>query len=227
MGGLSERNFGLLIAYVLPGIVCLAGLSPFSPMIRSWLAVTGPSAPSVAGFCFVTLAALAAGLVISAVRWATVDTIHHRTGVTRPVWEDAVLAQKLDAFDYIVENHYRYYQFYANMLVALPFSYAALRVAGSSYVTFGIWSDLMTVVLCGVLFAGSRDALRKYYRRSARLLGEQPGKETNMTNGNHHAEAAGAASSPRPSSAPKESVTQAKPPHRPLHGEGKEKGDRK
>ncbi|MGA2501269.1 MAG: hypothetical protein ABSH20_26315, partial [Tepidisphaeraceae bacterium] len=144
MGELSGRNFGLVIAYMLPGLVCLAGLSPFSPMVRSWLAMTGsgnpagsagPGAPSVAGFCFVALASLAAGLMVSAVRWAAVDSLHHRTGVTRPAWEDATLSVKLEAFDYIVENHYRYYQFYANMLVALPFSYAALRVAGSTYVS--------------------------------------------------------------------------------------------
>jgi len=34
-----------------------------------------------------TLASVAAGLSVSAVRWLVLDTVHHRTGVRQPSWD--------------------------------------------------------------------------------------------------------------------------------------------
>ncbi len=68
MSELSEKNFGLLIAYVLPGFVTLWGISHFSPTVESWIASSQHGAPTVGGFLYVTLASLAAGLTVSEAR---------------------------------------------------------------------------------------------------------------------------------------------------------------
>jgi hypothetical protein len=78
-----------------------------------------------AGFLYVTLASVRAGMTVSTVRWATVDPLHALTGIRRPLRNDARLQDRLAAFEAPVENHYRYYQFYANMLVALLLVVAA------------------------------------------------------------------------------------------------------
>ena len=112
MSTLSNQNFGLIIAYLLPGFVSLWGVSYFSPTVESWINVPQqPGSPSVAGFMYVTLASLAAGVSVSAVRWAIIDHLHHATGVVPPVWKFANLEGKLQGYLTLVENHYRYYQF--------------------------------------------------------------------------------------------------------------------
>ena len=181
MSELSEKNFGLLIAYVLPGFVTLWGISHFSPTVESWIATSQHGAPTVGGFLYVTLASLVAGLTVSAIRWILIDNLHHATGVKPPAWEFANLDDRLQGFLALVENHYRYYQFYANSAIAGGIAYATY--SSSNYVNFcqPDWRISGFVLLEIVLLAGSRDSLRKYYLRVERLLGnlEAPERSAN------------------------------------------------
>ncbi len=168
MGELSVRNFGLLIAYLIPGFLALWGLSFLSPAVAGWLQGAGESGPTVGGFLYVLLASVAAGMTVSALRWAIVDRTHAMTGLRRPQLDFGNLSGKLDAFEQINEHHYRYYQFYSNSLVAVFFAYPTWRLHGGG----SVWTDLAFVVVEVVFAAGSRDALRNFYSRAAQLLGE-------------------------------------------------------
>src|SRR6185312_6193985 len=106
------KQFGLLIAYLLPGFVALAGIAPLVPTVAGWL-----KADQTASFgapLYALLAATAAGMVVSCFRWLIVDQIHVLTGVTPPAFNARALAERPAAFNYLVEQHYRFYQFYAN-----------------------------------------------------------------------------------------------------------------
>ena len=81
MSTLSNQNFRLIIAYLLPGFVALSGVSHFSPTVESRITASQQGAPTVAGFMYVTLASLPAGVTVSAVQWATTDRLHHATGI--------------------------------------------------------------------------------------------------------------------------------------------------
>ena len=179
MREVTGRNFGLLIAYILPGFVSLWGLAEFTPSVKVWLsasAVMVDAMPTVGGFLYVTLASVAAGLTASTIRWAVIDRIHHATGIPKPPWDDSKLQDKLDAFEALVENHYRYYQFYANTLVALVVLLAARLVVSGRCLTAMNAFDC-AIVLTGLIYwAGSRDALRHYYTRAAYLLGTNEGE---------------------------------------------------
>ncbi|NLE57768.1 MAG: hypothetical protein GX616_05360 [Planctomycetes bacterium] len=170
MSTLSNQNFGLVIAYLLPGFVSLWGVSYFSPTVESWINAPQQGSPSVAGFMYVTLASLAAGVTVSAVRWAIVDHLHHATDIVPPAWKFANLEGKLQGYLALIENHYRYYQFYSNMLVAAGFSFAARVVSGGLRPSLSPWATIAFLALELVLFAGSRDTLRKYYSRTQQLL---------------------------------------------------------
>lgn len=170
MSTLSSQNFGLIIAYLLPGFVALWGASYFSPTIDGWIAASQHSAPTVAGFMYVTLASLAAGVTVSAVRWAILDHLHHATGIRPPAWKFANLEGKLQGYLALIENHYRYYQFYANMLVAVALSSAARLHAAGTASSLRAGPVLGFILLEAILFAGSRDTLRKYYDRTQQLL---------------------------------------------------------
>ena len=164
------NDFGLLIAYILPGFTALWGASYLWEPLGSWFGTTPLDAPTVGGFLFLTLASITAGLTVSTIRWLIVDTLHHRTGLPPPSWDFSLLRQNPAAFAILVDAHYRYYQFNANMLVSLSAVYVARRLAlGFAPGTFGL-ADLGFPLLACVFFLGSRDALRKYYQRAGELL---------------------------------------------------------
>src|SRR5687767_2969963 len=99
MSELTTKQFGLLVAFVLPGFIALCGIRPLSPMVAAWLS-TAPTIPAgLKAVVFVGLASIAAGMTISAARWLIFDTFHAWTGLPRPAWDDAALAGKLDAFE--------------------------------------------------------------------------------------------------------------------------------
>ena len=77
MQNVSNSNFGPLVAYLLPGATVLLGASPFSPTLQSWFAMAPADAPTIGGFLYLTVASLAVGMTISAIRWALVDTLWH------------------------------------------------------------------------------------------------------------------------------------------------------
>ena len=58
----TTNNFGLLIAFVLPGFVLLWGMAPYSSTISEWLGQATSNAPTVGGFLYVTLASVGLGV---------------------------------------------------------------------------------------------------------------------------------------------------------------------
>ena len=171
----SSPNFGLIIAYLIPGATALYGVSYFVPAVHSWFGAAPENAPSLGGFLYLTIAAIAAGMTVSTIRWGLLDTLHHATGIKPPVLDFAELPGSVDAFDYLNEIHYRFYLFHANLTVALAFAYILRHVAlAASGYRWGWW-DLSFAVLEIIFFLGSRDTLRKYYRRTERLLAPKRG----------------------------------------------------
>jgi len=159
----SLTNFGLLIAYVLPGFTALQGFPLLSRASSPW--GMGPVLdPTLPAFFSGTIEALAAGLTVSAVRWLVIDTLHRHTGLPRPNRDFARLDTNVAAYEFLGTIHYRYYKFYANMVVALIWAYATREyVLG--------WRGLFSLPLVVLFFLASRDSLRKYYERTASLLG--------------------------------------------------------
>ena len=171
MQNLHSKNFGLIMAFLLPGFISLWGVSYHSETVRVWISASQESSPTVGGFLYVTLASLAMGLGISAIRWALIDGLFHRTGIRAPDLDFSNLPERLEAFEGLVENHYRYYQFYSNGLVAVLFAYS------QRLLSIEAWTRSESTFLTGfivavvTLFLGSRDTLRKYYDRTTDLLG--------------------------------------------------------
>jgi hypothetical protein len=165
----SSDSFGLLIAYLIPGYTALWGLSYFSDSLNVWMGITSPDAPTLGGFLYTTVAAVAAGMTVSTVRWAVLDTMHHRTGIRSPRWDFSLLGPNVEAFQMLVEIHYKYYLFYSNSCVALLWSYGLRRWAIGWAAPIG-GLDLLIPALMILFYLASRDSLRRYYQRSGQLL---------------------------------------------------------
>lgn len=159
----SLNNFGLVIAYVLPGFTALQGFPLLAPGQAAW-GTGGDPNPPLTAFLSGTVMALAAGLTVSAVRWFVIDRLHHWTGLRKPERDFARLEKNVAAFEFLVLVHYRYYKFYANMVVALVWAYAT-----RDYLLG--WRGAIDLPLVVLFFVASRDSLRKYYERTGELLG--------------------------------------------------------
>lgn len=168
MKEITEKNFGVIIAFLLPGFLFLWGLSYSSPQVATWLATSsGSDAPTVGGFLYATLASLTAGLVINAIRWAIVQELllYGVTRLPRPRINYGKLTNKdvLAAFEGTIENNYRYYQYYANAFVALVGAIAFYLWRGAGHQSWLVWA-VIVIVLVVLLFA-SRNELKVFNER--------------------------------------------------------------
>ncbi len=146
----------------------LLGFTWFSPTLQAWLAISPENAPTIGGFLYVTVASLAAGMTVSAIRWLLIDTLHNRTGISAPALDFSKLGSNVEGFAILIDIHYRHYLFHANMFVAAAVAYFCYRLK-LGVPSFG-WLDVVVVLIETVFFVTSRDNLRKYYARSQQLL---------------------------------------------------------
>jgi hypothetical protein len=220
MEGISKnRQFGVLIAYLLPGFIALAGMAPLFPVVSRWL---HPVEPGFGPPLYALLAATAIGQILSCFRWLFIDQFHRLMGVQRPEWDDSLLDDRLNGFDYLVQSHFRYYEFCGNTLLAVLFAYGLNRFLGT-LPFLGVGTDLGMLVLATVLFAASRDALAKYYTRTGRLVGlvaEKASRGDEMYNGNDHGGHSDSTSKPKPETKPQQAPNA---PAKPQPAGGKEK----
>ena len=169
MSHVSNTNFGLLIAYLIPGFLGVLTVKPYSAALTSWMATSPDASPTVGGFLFVTVSAVFCGLLASTIRWLVLDPLHHRTGLPLPSWDFQQLEQHITAFQLAVEQHYRYYQFYGNTLIVAVVAtltrwpYKAAGVGEQFLLAVGVLAFL------SLFFIASRDALRKYYDRASSI----------------------------------------------------------
>lgn len=107
MKGVSSKNLGLIIAFLLPGFIGLWRLFYHSPLVSSWIRGSREAAPAVGGFLYVALPSLAVGLTVNASRWAVMDTLLHRSGISQPSLDSVRLPGRFEEFEGPVGAHSR------------------------------------------------------------------------------------------------------------------------
>lgn len=170
MKEVTADNFGVVIAFWLPGFALLWGLSYSFDEINVWFNASNKDGQTVGAFLFATFAALALGMFLSALRWLVVDHLMALIGVKRPPMDFSKLKDDgvRKGFDAIVQNHYRYYQYYSNTLVAVMCAFASFvhLKPGNVTSTLACLFGLVSVAL----FLASRNSLQLYYQRSAEVF---------------------------------------------------------
>ena len=178
-------------------------VSALIPLVAQWLQ---PVHDGVLGFgppLYALLAAMTMSQIINCFRWILLDQLHAWTGLRPKTNDFSQLQNHIDGFDYLVQNHYRYYQFAGNMLLAVVWTYGVNRYLQTSPF-LGLSTDLGVAVLLLVLFAASRDALSKFYHRTSSLLDgvAQKGDQTMYNGIGHHDGGGGGSPKPEPESKP-------------------------
>jgi hypothetical protein len=166
---LSINQIDIIMAYILPGIVAMWGLGYLSGTVNKWLR-SDSKGPTLGGTLLLILGALSAGLIANALREQTIDWVHHHTGVEQPTWSFSQLsAEKFPLFEGIVQNDFRYHQFYGNSFLCILFAYGARQVKLRKW-PWPPWLELGVVFLLVVTWMGSRSDLKESYEAIKELL---------------------------------------------------------
>ena len=119
------KSFGLIIAFIVPGMIGLYAASFPVPALRDWFGVASSQPPTVSGFLFVNVAAAGAGVFLSGIRWLVLEYWF---------WEEkdpggrisiAERQRSEPVYQNLVAQFYDFYLFYGNTLVALILLYFA------------------------------------------------------------------------------------------------------
>jgi hypothetical protein len=170
--GFSSLDFSLLIAYLLPGFVGVFGLTYISDWVRQVFNALLNKDASIGAAFIISIAALAVGAIISAIRDLVLDRIQYLAGAEKPPHCISALrdANVLSAFKEAVNNTYRFAQFYGNMALALGamliFKFTVARDPVHGAVTL-LSCGIATVVL---LLICHRRALKDCNRKLKQIL---------------------------------------------------------
>ena len=174
MKDVTSTSFGLIIGFLLPGLVALYSLSFWSPLVETLFLSFLTAQSNVGLFLMVVMAGIAAGLQVTALRWVVFECIICQRDRLRPS-EFAALGSsegKLAAFRAAVDEHYRYHQFWGGVSVVMPLLFVGWLKS--------TWASLSFWQFCGALLAFAANeglavaagitAYRNYITKARRIL---------------------------------------------------------
>jgi hypothetical protein len=180
MKDLTSTTFGYLIAFLLPGVFGLYALSLWVPQVSMILqpvlkadATVGPSA------IFLALA-VGMGLCVSAVRFFIFEKyLCRRHSLPANLFASLYKENKLTAFKAVVDEHYRYHQFYGGCAVGLI-------VLFSAWLVHLHWRPDRTLLYGGIGFGlaewllgrAAYDTFVKYVERGTTIFNTNPNPDS-------------------------------------------------
>jgi len=175
---LIDRLIQYLVGHVLPGGVVLFAIATGNPTVSAWFA-GAQNGPTVMGFAFVILGALAVGFVVSALRYCVFEVLPLKWTcalvAAPPDLNEAQRATHDATYRDLRRNHYGHYLAGANLSIALPIGVALWK--GLSPVPISWWAFSTVAILMAVssvaLAVGACSAIQRYDRKRIALIGER------------------------------------------------------
>lgn len=174
MPDVTSTSFGLVIAYLLPGLAGFYTLSLWSHRVDGVLNAFATANSTFGLSLLVVLASLTIGMILTIFEWLiyqkTMDWFRSKTlGDMTVLGKDST---KLAAFRALADEHYRYHQFYAGMTIVIPFLFAGWEHKYWQVYTYGDYLLALAAVLTleGCLAAGAAQAYRFYVDRGGQIL---------------------------------------------------------
>ncbi len=182
MKDVTSISFGYIIAFLLPGLVGLYGLGYWSETIHGLLQPAFSATATVGPSLILLLAALAIGLCISALRCFVFEkACCHKHYFPPDMFAKLCEGDRLTSFRAVVDEHYRYHQFYGGCFLALIILYVgwARRSYSVLHPEFVLLS-ISFVCLEVLLFITAVDAYIKYVDRGKTIVsGDDAAKAAN------------------------------------------------
>jgi hypothetical protein len=175
MKDVTTTSFGLLMAYLFPGVAALCCVafwwspSPIDDLFKAFL----KSQSNFGSFLFVVVVALLVGLQLNALRWFIYEK---RAGLgyvlTAKDWVALADKDRLIAVKTTIDENYRYHQFYGSMSLVIPF-----LVGGWIYKTIACRHIIVTLVIAlvalvveYVTIASAHAAISRYGNRVEAII---------------------------------------------------------
>lgn len=125
MKDVTSTSFGLLIAFLLPGLAALYALSLWSDSVSDVLRTFLKAESNVGLFLLILAASLTLGLLVTVFRWFLFELwLCKDDQLNEADFAQLGVETKFVAFRAAIDEHYRYHQFWGGLTVILPFLYA-------------------------------------------------------------------------------------------------------
>jgi hypothetical protein len=183
MKDLTSTSFGYIIAFLLPGIFGLYALSYWFPqmglMLQPILKADSTVGPSVVFL----LIALGIGLCVSAARFFLFEQIlcrKHKLPLN--MFVHLIEDGKLSFFKAVVDEHYRYHQFYGGCAVAFLILFIGW-LRGHLQISWYVSTvSIGFVILELMLVSSGRQSYIRFVERSKTIVDTQPKPTKQMDN---------------------------------------------
>lgn len=175
MKDVTSTSFGLLIAYVLPGMVGFYSLKYYSCNVKIIFETFLTANSNVGLFFMVILAALVIGLTVTTYRWLIYECIFCRSQRLKAADFAAIgdNENKLIAFRADTDELYRYHQFWGGMTLVFPLFIVGLLIENVNSMSKSIFilcciGSFATEIIIG---KAAIEAYNRYVIRAKAIMG--------------------------------------------------------
>jgi len=172
MKDLTSTSFGILIGFVVPGMMGLLAVAYWLHPARAAFASFATSSSTFGITLLVLLISVGIGVQLSVIRWIVFERIVCRSpGIPDNYFKLLIDEGRRSAFRSVVDEHYRYHQFHGAMVIVFPVLYFGwgMEIFGvSTQALFA--SALACLAVWAALFFGAVDSYRKYVTRGRHML---------------------------------------------------------
>jgi hypothetical protein len=181
MKDVTTRSFGLLIAYLLPGLACFCCVALFSSEFKGLLSSFITSESNMGSFFFVLVLSLLFGLILNALRWFIYEKCFPLGSELPPeCFLKLGEANRVLAIHNTIDENLRYHQFYASVSLVLPIFIVTIAFKVFTYLPkdLGLCQRFGVVVILLVLLGfleivtifAAREAFCRYVTRSKAVM---------------------------------------------------------
>lgn len=167
----TSTTFGLIIAFLLPGLASLYAVSFWSVRLETLFKTLVDQSASGGLYLLVVLIAIAAGLQMSAVRYYIFECWICRSFKLTPADFASLSGEgKLIAFRSTVDDFYRYHQFWGAMaIIQLPLFYGWISTQMGNKIPSCL-SYLLAALFEIVTIFAATESYKRYVDRSRSIL---------------------------------------------------------
>jgi hypothetical protein len=172
MKDITTTSFGLVIAYLVPGMTGLYGLALWIPDLQKMFTAFLTAESNVGLFLLVVIAALVAGLLVNGFRWIIFERWRSDSlkaeEMAKLGKDDKILAAYLER----VDENYRHHQAYGGLGMAWPILYSGwlAHLWPSLSCCRILWSLLPALAIETVIVLTAKEALKRHTNGARELL---------------------------------------------------------
>ena len=174
MKDITKTSFGLIIAYVLPGTAALFCIYIWSETTSNLLTCYFSTDISFSFFLSIMCVATILGLIVNSFRFIIFEIfIFWKKRLTSKLFQKMGTSDKLEMFQIILDENFRYHQFYGCISILFPIIVFGVIFRSKPFHVCNIWLlVIVSVIIETVIVLNAYVAFIRYYERRSAILKE-------------------------------------------------------